>query len=74
LPTLPSLLLRQSGTDLMISWPSADTDGFVLEQAATLASPASWVSTSASVADDGSNKLVTLPVTNSPLFFRLRGP
>ena len=56
----------------MISWPSVDTTGFSLEQAGALAAPAGWVTNAASVTDDGTNKSVTLPTTNSAQFFRLR--
>jgi hypothetical protein len=36
--------------------------------------PAGWVTHSATVTDDGINKSVTLPATNSSHFFRLRRP
>lgn len=58
----------------MVSWPSADPAGFALEQAATMAAPASWVTNTASVTDHGTNKSVTLPATNRAKFFRLRRP
>ena len=74
LPTLPTLSVLRSGNNVMVSWPSVDTASFTLEQAGTLVTPASWVTNSASVTDDGTNKSVTLPATNSPQFFRLRGP
>ena len=72
LSNLPTLSMLRSGTDVMVSWPSADTDGFALEQAGSFPAPASWVTNSASVADDGTNKSVTIPAMNSPQFFRLR--
>jgi hypothetical protein len=58
----------------MVSWPSADTAGFALEQAGTLAAPANWSTNAASVTDDGTNKTVSLPATNGPQFLRLRRP
>jgi hypothetical protein len=75
--TLPTLSIRRSSTPqgwIMISWPSADTASFTLEQAGALAPPATWVTNAASITDDGTNKPVTLPATNSPQFFRLRRP
>jgi len=45
-----------------------------LEQAGALAAPASWVTNTASITDDGTNKSVTLPARNSSQFFRLRRP
>ena len=68
------LSLLASGAEVMVSWPSADTAGFALEQAGTLAAPASWVTSTASVTDDGTNKSVTISATNSSHFFRLRRP
>src|SRR5207244_13101282 len=35
LPTLPTLSVLRSGTNLTVSWPSVDTASFALEQAAT---------------------------------------
>src|SRR5206468_3010042 len=61
---LPALSVRHSGRDVIVSWPSVDTPDFTLEQAATLAIPASWVSNTASITDDGTNKSVTIPATN----------
>jgi hypothetical protein len=74
LPALPTLSVRRSGSDLRVSWPSADTAGFALELADTLPPPTSWIASAASVADDGTNKSVTLPATNSVQVFRLRRP
>ena len=74
---LPTLSIRRSSVPqggIMVSWPSADTASFALEQAGTLAPPQSWVTNAASITDDGTNKSVTLPATNSAQFFRLRRP
>ncbi len=70
--TLPALSVLRSGTDVIVSWSSADTVGFALEQASTLSAPASWVTNTASITDDGTNKSVSLLATTSPQFFRLR--
>src|SRR6266704_258792 len=72
LPTLPTLSVLRSGTDVMVSWPSADTASFALEQAGALIPAPSWVTNAASITDNGTNKSVTLPATNSAQFFRLR--
>jgi len=74
LPTLPALSVLRAGTDVTVSWPSVDTASFTLEQAGTLAAPATWVTNAASITDDGTNKSVTLPATSSAQFFRLRRP
>ncbi|MFO1515177.1 MAG: hypothetical protein U1F83_20120 [Verrucomicrobiota bacterium] len=72
LPTLPRLSLRQSGADVILSWPSADTDVFVLEQVGALPGPASWVTSAALVTGDSTNKVAILPVANDAQYFRLR--
>ncbi len=74
LPMLPTLSVDRSGTDVKVSWPSANTTGFALEQAGALSAPGSWVANTASATDDGVKKSVTLPATNSAQFFRLRRP
>jgi hypothetical protein len=58
----------------MVSWPSADAAGFALEQTATLAAPANWVTNAARLNDDGTNKSVSIPATKSAQYFRLRRP
>ncbi|HXJ60727.1 MAG TPA: hypothetical protein VNU68_29130 [Verrucomicrobiae bacterium] len=74
LPTLPTLSIFHSGPTITVSWPSADAAGFALEQAEALMAPASWAPNAASITNDGTNKSVTLPATNSAQFFRLRAP
>src|SRR5437667_8123923 len=69
--TLPALSVVRSGTDIMVSWPSVDSAGFALEQAGMLVVQASWDTNAANVTDDGTNRSVTLPATNSTQFFRL---
>src|SRR5207237_8615636 len=57
--TFPALSVRRSGIPpggIMVSWPSADTAGFALEQAATLAAPGTWVSNTAIITAAGTNK------------------
>jgi hypothetical protein len=74
LGTIPVLSLARSGTQAVVSWPTADTDGFALEQAATLSAGSVWVSNTAAIDDDGTNRRVTVPATNGAKFFRLLRP
>jgi hypothetical protein len=74
LGTIPVLSLARSGIQAVVSWPTADTDGFALEQAATLSAGSVWVSNTAAIDDDGTNRRVTVPATNGAKFFRLRKP
>jgi len=71
---LPALSVVRSGTDLEISWPSAETAEFALERAGVVSAPASWVPNTTAITDDGVKKSVTVPATNTPQFFRLRRP
>jgi hypothetical protein len=74
---LPTVSVRRSSIPLggiTVSWPSADTADFSLQQAGTLTAPASWVSNTATITDDGTKKSVTLPATNPAQFLRLRRP
>jgi hypothetical protein len=72
---LPALSVRRSGgADMTVSWPSADTTDFALEQASSLAAPESWGPNIAPVTDDGTTKSVTVPVANNSQLFRLRKP
>ena len=74
LPALPTLSVLRSCENVTISWPAVDTAGFALEQSGPLAAPAGWFTNSATVTNDGTNKSVTLPATNSSQFFHLRRP
>jgi hypothetical protein len=74
LPALPTLSVLHSNEQVTISWPALDTAGFALEQAGSLAAPSLWVPNSATITDDGANKSVTLPATDSLRLFRLRRP
>jgi len=71
---LPTLSVHRSGPDVMVSWPSPNTADFNLEQAASLATPTTWLSNTAAITDDGTNKSVTIPATNPAQFLRLRKP
>ena len=73
LPDLPPLSIARSQTNLTISWPSANTEGFTLQQKGNLTN-ANWVSVSANVSDDGTNKSVIVAPTNNTGIFRLRRP
>jgi hypothetical protein len=74
--TLPTLALNSSipQGEITVSWPSADTTEFMLQQTSAPSTPASWASNTVSITDDGITKSVTLPATNSAQFFRLRRP
>jgi hypothetical protein len=72
LPDFPDLSIRSSGAGVTLSWPSAETERFTLEQSATLSSPAGWMPNPGPVTDDGATKSVLVPATADQQFFRLR--
>jgi hypothetical protein len=74
LPDLPSLSVLSDNAGVNVSWPTAEGSGFVLEQGSTLAGQSNWITNTASVSDDGTNKSVIIAATNGPTFFRLRRP
>jgi hypothetical protein len=70
---MPLLTITRTTTNTVaVSWPSAMTAEFALEESSTLTAPVTWVTNTATVSDDGTSKTVTVPTTNSALFFRLR--
>lgn len=72
-PGAPTLALAQSGNNLVVSWPSTGTAGYLLLQTPALkTSP--WTTNTAQISDDGTNKSVSLPLTPGNLFLRLHKP
>jgi hypothetical protein len=74
LPALPGLSIHPHGTEFTVFWPSANTVGFALEQANTLAAPVNWLTNTSTITDDGTNKSISIPATNASQFFRLHRP
>src|ERR1043166_1807861 len=71
LQDLPTLSVRRSGVPpggIQVFWPAVNTAGFALQKAGALTAPVTWVSNTASVNDDGTNKSVTIPPTNGAQF------
>jgi uncharacterized repeat protein (TIGR03803 family) len=68
----PQLAIASAGATVQISWPSYAYN-YQLEQNPTL-SPTGWTNTTAVPADDGTNRMITLPAptTANPMFHRLR--
>ena len=66
---LPSLLLTQSGTNFIVSWPAIWAN-WTLQQNTDL-SQGSWTSNSGTVGNDGVNMRLTNSSSTGNLFFRL---
>jgi hypothetical protein len=60
-----------SGGNLTLSWPRYGAH-FAIESTATLGSGNGWTAVTNSLADDGTSFRVTVPVTGSAQFFRLK--
>jgi hypothetical protein len=68
--TRPGLTITRSGSNAIISWPSAAT-GFVLEKSSSL-SPASWSAVTETVTEANGTKSVTVAAGTGQTFYRLR--
>ncbi|HTL18101.1 MAG TPA: hypothetical protein VL793_12765 [Patescibacteria group bacterium] len=67
----PQLSIAATLTNtVVVSWPSSST-GFSLQQSTVLSST-SWTDVSVSPIDDGTIKLVVLPLSSNNLFLRLK--
>jgi inhibitor of cysteine peptidase len=68
-PGPPLLSIALKGTNVVISWPIADSNGFYLEGARSL--PSAWAALNVLPIPDGLDYTVTLAASGQPLFFRL---
>ena len=72
LPAPPSLNIAKAGGGYKISWPSSATN-FVLQQNSNLATT-NWSTNSLAIANDGTNKSVSVIPTATNAFYRLFNP
>ena len=71
----PTLTIKRSGNGALVSWPSASA-GWSLQQNASLV-PKDWLPSGYggyAIADDGTNKSLTITPPLESLFFRLLHP
>ncbi|MEP6662788.1 MAG: autotransporter-associated beta strand repeat-containing protein, partial [Verrucomicrobiota bacterium] len=73
-PKPPSLTIKLVAPNVIISWPTNNSAGFVLQEASVLASPTVWTDVTTPVVISGGNNTVTVPVSSGNKFFRLRMP
>ena len=71
-PSLPVLTAIQSGSSVIVSWPSA-YKGFALQQNSGLPNTSGWQATTYPVTDNGTNKSIAVPSPTPRLLFRLVG-
>jgi hypothetical protein len=71
-PGPPTLAITQSGTSVVVSWPSAAT-GFTLQQNADLTTT-NWAASGYPISTNGATASVTIPSPAGNLFFRLSHP
>lgn len=67
-----TLSLAKSGNSIVLSWPTAGSEGFILESATALANPTAWDEVTESIVVQGANNTVTLGISSNPTFYRLR--
>lgn len=67
-----SLSIARNGNSIVLSWPAAGSENFILESASSLASPTAWNAVSETVEVQGANNTVTLGISSNPTFYRLR--
>jgi len=67
---LPGMAITQSGTSVLISWPSSPT-GFLLQQNTDLSSASVWQTSGYSISNDGTTKTISISSPTGNLFFRL---
>lgn len=68
-----SLAVARSQSSVVLSWPSDNTDGYLLEFSSVLPT-ASWSPDSTAPVIAGKQKTVTAPITDPARFYRLRRP
>lgn len=69
-PPPPSLAINKSGTDVIVSWPAAET-GYNLEATTSLTLP-NWSAVSETPVQVGDQMTVTLPASSAPKYLRLK--
>ncbi len=69
----PVLAIQPSGTNMLVSWPTAFT-GYRLTYATNLLNSISWLNVSQSQQTNGNQLVVQIPKATSPQFFRLQKP
>ncbi len=73
-PGAPFLKVKRAGNTVEISWASANTSGFLLEETGSAAGTIIWASVSASVTVVNNENVVTVPANPDLHFYRLRKP
>jgi hypothetical protein len=75
-PGAPLLTVTRMGVDVVVSWPTADAAGFVLEEVSALTgNPVPWLGPSPLVKTTNGNVIsVTVPAPVGMKYFRLRKP
>jgi hypothetical protein len=66
----PAITATRSGNSIQLSWPTANNSGYVLQTAGTV-NATSWT-TVGGVTTSGSNYTVTIPISGTQAYFRLK--
>ncbi|MBI3880248.1 MAG: hypothetical protein HY301_09305 [Verrucomicrobia bacterium] len=72
-PGAALLTLTRAGGQFTLSWP-LNTNGFILEEAASLTLPVSWSTVPGSYSSNATDFFLTLPAAPGNRFYRLHKP
>ena len=70
----PTLTIQRTNNNLILSWPGASAAGFALHGNADMKLTNSWSAVGQSVVSNLGTNSVTLPLTSTNQFFRLKKP
>lgn len=71
-PIAPVLTISRSGTNAVISWPTNNSSGFVLQGISGFNDPDGWTTVTNSATINGADFNVIVPTTGANRFFRLK--
>jgi hypothetical protein len=66
----PALAIARAGDNFVLSWPSTNSDGFILEE--TQLQQSTWSNSPVAVVTNGTEKVASIPVQSTVKFYRLR--
>jgi uncharacterized repeat protein (TIGR03803 family) len=68
------LASRRDGPNLVLTWPTAGTSGFMLQHSSAVGASPTWTASGVEIVDDGTTKSATVPLGQGEHYFRLRRP
>ena len=69
-PSQPALAIARAGSSFVLSWPSTNSAGFILEE--TQLQQNSWSNSPVAVGTQGNQSVAIIPIQSTAKFYRLR--